>query len=183
MSLSSSSIRPSQGHSRLARGVGHCRWIGLAVAAAAGMVLADAPSAQAQAPFGFGFQPFGFYQPYGVQFRSSVPTPPYFALNPPVYYGTRHYRPYGVSPFASPPQVGVPATYEAIAEPRASQRPGFGGPVSNPFICQRDPNRVTGSLASASGREAVASAQGPTEPGAVRRNPFVAESTTELVSL
>jgi len=34
---------------------------------------------------------------YGLGY---VPVPPYFALHPPVYYGTRYYRAYGGSPFA-----------------------------------------------------------------------------------
>jgi hypothetical protein len=32
-------------------------------------------------------------------------TPPYFALHPPVYYGQRFTRPYGVSPYAAWPQL------------------------------------------------------------------------------
>ncbi len=38
-------------------------------------------------------------------------TPPYFALHPPVYYGDRYYRPYGVSPFATWPQVQANPNY------------------------------------------------------------------------
>ncbi|QDT12596.1 hypothetical protein K239x_46060 [Planctomycetes bacterium K23_9] len=70
-------------------------------------------TASAQQPCGFGgFQPFGFYQPYGARYGSSLATPPYFALNPPVYYGARFARPYGMSPFASPPIVTAPAGYQ-----------------------------------------------------------------------
>ena len=42
-----------------------------------------------------------------------LPLPPYFALHPPVYYGIRYGRPYGVSPFPVPPRVRVPATFVA----------------------------------------------------------------------
>jgi hypothetical protein len=53
---------------------------------------------------------FGFW-PYGFQSQSSVPSPPYFALHPPVYYGERYARPYGISPFAAIPNDPVPASY------------------------------------------------------------------------
>lgn len=43
--------------------------------------------------------------------RSYVPSPPYFALHPPVYYGQRYSRPYGVSPFASWPQLQPAQSY------------------------------------------------------------------------
>lgn len=71
--------------------------------------------ASAQQPFGngLGFLPFGFYQPYGAQYGSTLRTPPYFATNPPVYYGARHSRPYGISPFASPPMVSSGAGYNS----------------------------------------------------------------------
>ncbi|OYP38489.1 hypothetical protein [Rhodopirellula sp. MGV] len=78
--------------------------IALAFAALA-IAFSSVESASAASPFGYPFVPFGFYQPYGAQYGSSMPTPPYFALNPPVYYGARHARPYGMSPFASPPMV------------------------------------------------------------------------------
>lgn len=58
-----------------------------------------------------GVFPFGFYQPYGVSYGNSIRTPPYFATNPPVYYGARYTRPYGLSPFAAPPQLTSPAEY------------------------------------------------------------------------
>lgn len=67
-------------------------------------------TAAAQNPGQYGFLPFGFYQPYGANYGTSLKTPPYFALNPPVYYGTRHARPYGLSPFASPPMVAAAKT-------------------------------------------------------------------------
>lgn len=37
---------------------------------------------------------------------------PYFALHPPVYYGKRYTRPYGVSPFAAWPQLQSSAGYQ-----------------------------------------------------------------------
>ena len=35
-------------------------------------------------------------------FRNRMPTPPYFSIYSPVYYGARYQRPYGDSPYASP---------------------------------------------------------------------------------
>ena len=83
-----------------------------------------------------GFVPYGFYQPYGVRYSTSVRTPPYFALNPPVYYGSRYARPYGDSPFASPPLLTAPADYQvqraaAFAPPRVAAV----GPIRcNPYV-------------------------------------------------
>ena len=81
----------------------------LAVAA----VVLTSDSASAQNPGNYGFIPYGFYQPYGARYGTSIRTPPYFATNPPVYYGARHSRPYGISPFASPPVVSAGQGYES----------------------------------------------------------------------
>lgn len=66
---------------------------------------------------GFAYSAFGLgiYQPYGIRYSTSVRTPPYFAVNPPVYYGQRHYRPYGASPFASLPLVQAGNGYRTRA--------------------------------------------------------------------
>ncbi len=81
----------------------------LAVAA----VVLTSDSASAQNVGNYGFIPYGFYQPYGARYGTSIRTPPYFATNPPVYYGARHSRPYGISPFASPPVVSAGPDYES----------------------------------------------------------------------
>ncbi len=102
-------------------------------------VVAVGSGSEAQAYHGtnLGFIPFGFYQPYGVRYSTSVRTPPYFAINPPVYYGSRYHRPYGVSPFASPPQVSVPADYQAQRAPQQAVRPQhLGRVVHNHFVIQ-----------------------------------------------
>ncbi len=80
-------------------------------ALAASIVMSD--TASAQQPFGYGVLPYGFYQPYGARYGTSLRTPPYFATNPPVYYGSRHSRPYGISPFASLPQVAPSGDYKS----------------------------------------------------------------------
>lgn len=84
----------------------------VALLVASGIAACGADSASAIQPANYGFLPFGFYQPYGVQYGTSVGRPPHFAVNPPVYYGARHARPYGLSPFASPPLVSPPESYK-----------------------------------------------------------------------
>lgn len=89
---------------------------------------AEAANHGAYAGFPFGY---GFYQPYGARYSTSVRTPPYFAVNPPVYYGTRHYRPYGASPFASLPLVEAGPGYQTRAADRSVWRPS-PAPLMNP---------------------------------------------------
>lgn len=65
-----------------------------------------ASAGQASADCGrFGIGGFGSYGYYNYGIGPYIPAPPYFALHPPVYYGTRYTRPYGDSPFASPSQL------------------------------------------------------------------------------
>lgn len=54
---------------------------------------------------------FGYGGYGGARMQTYVPAPPYFALHPPVYYGQRFTRPYGVSPFAAWPQLQPNADY------------------------------------------------------------------------
>ncbi|TWT93892.1 hypothetical protein [Stieleria varia] len=123
------------------------------VALAAAVCISD--TASAQHPGGYPFVPFGFYQPYGVQFNNNTPTPPYFALNPPVYYGARYARPYGMSPFASPPMVSAPS--------------GYNGRLRTDFY--QPPRTVTTS--SCGTCYGQTSQSGPEKLGAIRQNPFV----------
>ncbi len=108
---------------------------------AASVVALFAQSASAQGINAFG----GRFNPYrGNRFGSSpyslgrIPTPPYFALHPPVYYSGNTYRTYGQSPFARPP-------YPIFQAPRAtvSNIPANAAPtrsvktlkvVLNPYI-------------------------------------------------
>ena len=147
-----------------------------------------------------GFMPFGFYQPYGVRYSTSVRTPPYFALNPPVYYGQRYYRPYGASPFASPPLVGGSANYHVRAATAAVPPPQRDpGPVAcNPFVRQAgeedsevpmedDMVRRTAGESSETDSPLVAATQpasqlGPRQVGPVRTNPFVPADELALES-
>ena len=137
--------------------------------------------AAAQGASQFGFLPFGFYQPYGGTYGTSLRTPPHFALNPPVYYGTRHARPYGLSPFASPPMVTAGENYQSrlrvqFQQPRVPT-PGpapRGDTRCNP--CLEDPGGIIAPETLAPGQATQASAV-----GAVRLNPFVTDDK-ELVS-
>jgi hypothetical protein len=68
----------------------------------------------------YGF-PFGYSLGAQASFRNRLPTPPYFSIYPPVYYGKRYVRPYGESPYASFPLLGQVPNYNPVpAETRAS---------------------------------------------------------------
>jgi hypothetical protein len=66
-------------------------------------------------------------------FRNSLPTPPYFSIYPPVYYGARYQRPYGDSPYASYPLLGQVPGYTPVPKesyaipPRAVENPYSNG--------------------------------------------------------
>ncbi len=115
---------------------------------------------------GYPFVPFGFYQPYGVQYGTSISTPPYFALNPPVYYGTRYSRPYGLSPFAAPPAMDAPTSYRGQVSPQFV-RP----PASNPYIIE---SCATGCAKAATTSEAKLVAK---KIGEIQTNPFATETS------
>lgn len=107
---------------------------------------------------------FGSYQPYGIQNRTSVATPPYFALHPPVYYGNRHTRPYGISPFASLPQVAAPSTYQGRLAPDF-----VNPPQQNPY-CNSCTTGASTHPASKTTRK----------NGLVRTNPYAEKSHVSL---
>jgi len=67
----------------------------------------------------YGF-PFGYSLGYQFSFRNRLPTPPYFAIHPPVYYGARHVRPYGESPYASFPLLGSLPDYGPVPAVRTA---------------------------------------------------------------
>ena len=61
-----------------------------------------------------------FSRPYA---SGRIPTPPYFALHPPVYYSLPIARSYGYSPFAFPSTIGAPKI--SIVQPKE---------VLNPYV-------------------------------------------------
>ena len=127
-----------------------------AFAVCAGLFASDTAQAQVGCN-GIGFFPYGFYQPYGARFGTSLQTPPYFATNPPVYYGARYARPYGISPFASPPVVTAPAGYQGRLRSNFQQKP-----LANPNVSSV--NRPAARVA---------------KKGKVQTNPFVESEPTD----
>ena len=91
---------------------------------------AFAAPASAQTPYSYRGLGFGQFTGYGFGFGysrnlygvRSVPTPPYFALHPPVYYGQRVTMTYGDSPFARLPYQRPSAS--SCRHHASSARPG-----------------------------------------------------------
>jgi hypothetical protein len=128
-------------------------------------------SVNANDPFAYSASPFGLgiYQPYGIRYSTSVRTPPYFAVNPPVYYGQRHYRPYGASPFASLPLVQAGTGY------RTRGAGEFGSPtlsVPHPSAANVNPFCVDES-ATQRAPKLVRSETDDQPAAVVRHNPYV----------
>ncbi|MEQ1826235.1 MAG: hypothetical protein ABL921_09815 [Pirellula sp.] len=92
-----------------------------------------APRAQAQDPYAF---QFGYVLGHQNSFRNRLPTPPYFSIYPPVYYGARYQRPYGESPFASFPQLRSSPDYFAVPK----QVPYRSHSVENPHATHSMPH-------------------------------------------
>ena len=139
--------------------------IAIAIAAIAAMAVGGVESAQAQDPSLYPFVPFGVYQPYGARYGTRTPTPPYFSLNPPVYYGARHARPYGMSPFAAPPMVSAPQGY------KGRLRSGFAEPEFQTPPPPEKPMPTCGHCCQHVYQAA------PVKVGLVQSNPFVASET------
>lgn len=138
------------------------------LAASAAVLLSTCVTSQASADFGggLGFLPYGFYQPYGARYSTSLRTPPYFSLNPPVYYGARHARPYGLSPFAAPPQVSAGSNY------RTRLRSDFLEPVvPTPGPMLSNPCIHTSASVSTQPRK-----------GAIQSNPFVTDVPDQRIA-
>lgn len=157
--------------------------IGLALVGAVTAGRADA----FHGPGNLGFMPCGFYQPYGVRYSNSVRTPPYFSLNPPVYYGSRYARPYGASPFASPPLLTAPASYQAHPAAAFVRPPGTIGPeICNPFVEElgAGDKPTANKVVLAAGTDEISGQKSAIAIGPVRFNPFVAseEIAEELTS-
>ena len=129
-------------------------------------IAVSSPQASAQNTGAYGFLPFGFYQPFGARYDTSIRTPPYFSTNPPVYYGSRHARPYGISPFAAPPMVQPGQGY------RSRLRTDFVKPPARPAapLCN---SCLSQSKTFKKGSADQKSAEQSFVMGPVRENPFV----------
>ena len=130
------------------------------VALAASVFVSD--TASAQYPFGYGGGPF--FPGYGARFVTVPQTPPYFAANPPVYYSTRHARPYGISPFPAPPVVNAPAGYTGRPAARF-YRPPAQAPCCNPYVTSKKTETSETETAKTWKPK-------PVKLGKVQRNPF-----------
>ena len=137
-------------------------------------VSSSSDTATAQGPGSYSFLPFGFYQPYGSHYGNSLRTPPYFSLSPPVYYGARHARPYGLSPFASPPLVSASGNYQSRLRTQFQQPQ-----VPTPGPAARGLERCNSCLSQSSGVSGSLARSAP-KIGAIRNNPFV--ESTDLVA-
>lgn len=107
-----------------------------------------------------------FFNPYSFPPSTSVRTPPYFAVHPPVYYSTRHARPYGMSPFAAPPMVAPSSSYHGrlhseFVRPALIENPYCEVPGGHPEEIAVPPQSVQASVRT----------RGP-----VRDNPFATET-------
>ncbi len=98
------------------------------LAALAGSLSLGSTEANGQDP-AFGFL-YGYSVGQSQRFRSNLPTPPYFSIYPPVYYGERYARPYGDSPFASWPTLQSNPAYRP--EPKQDMRQGIVNPYCSP---------------------------------------------------
>lgn len=134
--------------------------IGMTVVAFAFLLVSAAEPVQAQCGvLGYGgIGSYGFFGLNGPAYSSGrIPTPPYFALHPPVYYSQPVARTYGHSPFAYP---GTHVTPDAA--PKAAM-------ISNPHVTpvknEKEPKLNLKNLTQLE-----------------VRNPFVKQTETKMVS-
>src|SRR5262245_46340757 len=97
------------------------------VTALAAMLLTSTVQAGGFGCYGGGFPWFGYGNNGPAAYAlGNIPTPPYFALHPPVYYSHPMAYPYGRSPFAYPvntPIVGQAAVSRVWVNPYVEQKP------------------------------------------------------------
>ena len=87
------------------------------VLAALAVALLALPASAGQ----FGYGAYVWSSPYPADLTplyalGTIPTPPYFALHPPVYYEMPIPRTYGYSPWAYPPYITTPEIVEPVPE-------------------------------------------------------------------
>jgi len=147
---------------------------------ACGILFAVAtPTAEAGYPYsyaGFGYQGVGGWN--GLYGRGHFQTRPYFALNPPVYYGSQITpRAYGRSPYAALPLAGN--GHHGNHHSRAAQishEPVSSGIIVNPFFgnSHTEPSPIPDNVLPTP--EPTFGAP-PIEPG-IQTNPMVIENPT-----
>ncbi len=102
-----------------------CR-LAISAVVLASMLATDCPAQWPYGQLGFGGVGYGYQNYYG--YRGNIPTPPYFAIHPPVFYGERVERSYGISPFAA-----LPPMHSELAKPRNN---GSKAMVMNPYCTE-----------------------------------------------
>ncbi len=157
------------------------KWV---IAAALVAVLMASSAATASAAWGDCYlpygNPYGYGYGYGYQYGvgpSYVPTPPYFAIHPPVYYShVINRRSYGSSPFAYPGTYSesAPAVAAAVAPPA---EPLW---ITNPYFKGKTEAAVEAPADEAPAAEPAAADPAAETSGIIRnmpvaaiRNPFV----------
>ncbi|MCC9604498.1 hypothetical protein LOC68_27730 [Blastopirellula sp. JC732] len=100
---------------------------------------------------GFGITNFGGYGGFGY-YGDNIPSPPYYAIHPPVYYSYPVARPYGVSPFA-------------IGAYQPSQRFVYQAPTPEPQVVM-NPYVSTEVPVATDAPAEVAPADSPSDEGA-----------------
>lgn len=152
----------------------------LAVAMLVGLAIAAVPSAEAcwgNGYFGSGFG-YGYGGGFGIAYGARpnyVPTPPYFALHPPVYYSYQiQRRSYGSSPFAYP-GFYAPAASAGVSATSATAPAAEPQWIVNPFVKpQGEPAETKAeSVSSVSAATSNAPQLVRNQPVAAIRNPFV----------
>ncbi len=146
----------------------------LACVAIAALMLAMPGQASAQCGTGYGFGgyggPFGsgfggFGSPYAT---GRIPTPPYFALHPPVYYSAPVARSYGYSPFPYPGDVRTPEAAPA----------GGAQVIVNPYVDQAQPVNTEADKSNSETDDDVAQSK-----SLLIVNPYVADEVLTSGSL
>ena len=155
------------------------------MALAASVLVSD--TASAHNAFGYPMGGYGFGVNFGgpfAQIGGAVRTPPYFAVNPPVYYGTRYARPYGMSPFPALPGLSATESYRVRPAANFYYPPtppvAPAAPCCNPYVTSSP--CPTDQCEASEKKEPVASTSPkPFTLGKVRTNPFVV-STDRLAN-
>ncbi len=102
--------------------------------------------------------------------QAYIPAPPYFAMHPPVYYGARYTRPYGMSPFASAPMLQPNPGYTGQRAPRLVPPPMI---LANPH-CQIGGTADINAVAESTDKKTAETMVAPAP--LVIDNPFVVPS-------
>lgn len=114
---------------------------------AAGLLAVGSQTAEARGPgmgplgnsaTGYFSGNFGYYNMLWRLYNTShVPVPPYFALQPPVYYSQPVARPYGWGPYAYPRWIETPVPAPVV-------KPAM---VNNPFVTPKKAKPEKGATA------------------------------------